>query len=146
MTDDKQPKDWREYEEKGVPILDFFLAVYDDRWLPEEMRLRWEQQVDFMAQVWLDHHPEREAMPTTYSSPHAPANLIPQDPLAVHPPAVAAVSNLVPACGHISAPDVSGKTHICFLPQSHEGAGIAHEDETMKWFRAQPKPFKKSAG
>ncbi len=136
-SEKNEPKDWREYERRGVPVLDFLLHVMGEDADAFRTNTDVVDRVEQLAELWLRHHPEKELTATTFSVQHEVARPIPSETTASH---------LVPACGHTSEKGIDGKVHVCFLPQNHEQAGIAHEDETMKWYRAQPKPFKKVAG
>lgn len=168
MTDDNpyaMQFDWKVLSDWGVPVLDLFLHAVGEceSRMDEGVAEHIAKRVEFLADVWLKHNPARKR-PDYVNAPGAASfttgvalgpgadftgSIHPGPTVPVHtepPLPEGRPLNLVPACGHVSDPGVDGKRHTCFLPQSHEQAGIAHEDDTMKWFRAAPKPFKKSAG
>ena len=143
-------KDWRLYEEAGVPVADLFIQALD---LADEQEAKMsdgesfdteafvDHLVESRADFWLRRHPNgvhrAEALPQatqeTWSrqSPYSPGGKVLQ-----------ANVNL---CGHVSKADAYEEVHRCTLPKGHEQAGTPHSDKEWNWYAAgDGKPYKKT--
>lgn len=141
-NDEPEKKDWRFYEELGVPVQSFYLFSHAARVFSsvhgvDPKSVDPVSMTERLCDEWIEQHPSlvQERLLGKIKESVKPPPVVPlgaRAPTMQQSPAI---------CGHQSDPDPNGTRHICVEPQGHRDK---HGDQEWYWFLTDFKPTRRT--